>query len=178
MSSETMACHAWSPGLESTIPSALLPQVTLYRPENSLTDYAEAQELAAFSGLNPVELVLFKPERLIVHELLVRVTADLSVPDGPSYAELGINLRSMVDTILRKYAFPELDRIKAVHERVSADAATWMDHELAALFEPTPTEPPPVRKRSLLVQIFLGRPGILAPRSLNDAVNWRFSNFR
>ena len=30
---------AWNPGLTSEIPGRLMPQVTLYRPENSDVDY-------------------------------------------------------------------------------------------------------------------------------------------
>jgi len=44
----------------------------------------------------PADMVAFTLERLVTHELLIRVTADLSVPDGPDYEELGINLRGMV----------------------------------------------------------------------------------
>ena len=42
----------------------------------------------------------FRPERLAVHELLIRVTADVSVPDGPNYEDLGINFREITETIL------------------------------------------------------------------------------
>ena len=45
-------------------------------------------------------MVAFKVSRLAVHEILIRVTADLFVPDGPSYEELGLNLRSMAERIL------------------------------------------------------------------------------
>ena len=42
-----------------------------------------------------------------MHEVLVRVMADLSVPDGKVYEDLGINFRRMVGTILSKYVAPE-----------------------------------------------------------------------
>ena len=57
-------------------------------------------------------MVAFTPERLIVHELLIRVTADLSVPDGPDYEELGLNLRGMVRRIYEAHVHPEIDHIK------------------------------------------------------------------
>ena len=37
---------AWNPGLESEIPSRLLPLVTLFRPENSTVDYPQAKAAA------------------------------------------------------------------------------------------------------------------------------------
>ena len=103
---------AWHPGIESEIPTRLLPLVTIFRPENSEIDYAKAKEIAEFCGLDATELVSFRPERLVIHELLIRVTADLSVPDGPSYEELGINLRSMVATIFDKYITPDIQLVR------------------------------------------------------------------
>ena len=76
---------AWHPGLDSTIPARLMLQVTLYRPENAFVDYSQAKEIAAFCGLDTADVAAFKPERLVVHELLIRITADFTVPDGPNY---------------------------------------------------------------------------------------------
>jgi len=39
-------------------------------------------------------LVAFRPERLVVHELLARVTADFSVEDGQKTEDLGINFQA------------------------------------------------------------------------------------
>jgi hypothetical protein len=50
-------------------------------------------------------------ERLVAHEVLIRVTADLSVPDGPSYEYLGLQLRGMVDRIYRHYMVPKMQDI-------------------------------------------------------------------
>ena len=100
--------HAWKPGLSSTIPARLRPSITLYRPDNAELDYSAVNDAARVSGLPATSLVVLKIERLIVHELLVRVTADLSVPDGPNYADLGISLRAMVDAIYSKYMLPKM----------------------------------------------------------------------
>jgi len=111
---------AWNPGLSSDIPQPLWPLVTLFRKENATVSYAEASELADLTGLDVLELVSLRPERLVIHALLVRVTADLTVPDGPSYEELGINLRSMVEKIQRAHVaaiMPDID--KALHEERS-----------------------------------------------------------
>ncbi len=113
----------WNPGLDSQIPRDFLPLSTMFRPENVSTTFEEAHELAAFCGLKPQDVVAFRPERLIVHELLIRVTADLSVPDGPNYEDLGINLRGMVARILEKYITPDMDALKARHDELRLEAA-------------------------------------------------------
>ena len=122
---------AWSPGLNSEIPSRLLPLVTLYRPENSDVDYATAKEAAEFCGLKPHEMVALKVSRLVVHELLIRVTADLFVPDGPSYEELGLNLRSMAGTILSKHIQPEMP----VLEQKFADLKEHVGQKISAILD-------------------------------------------
>ncbi|MGR3341693.1 MAG: hypothetical protein ACU0DI_00410, partial [Paracoccaceae bacterium] len=102
---------AWHPGLDSEIPSRLLPLVTLFRPEYSTIGYRQAKTAADFCGLEAKDMIALKIERLTVHELLIRVTADLSVPDGPNYEVLGINLRSMAARILDKYIAPKMQDI-------------------------------------------------------------------
>ena len=102
---------AWNPGLKSDIPRHLKPLITLYKDENAFVDYVQAQELSDLTGLKLVDLVALRPQRLLLHILLVRVTADLSVPDGPMYEELGINLRAMVHTLYTQYMAPELTAI-------------------------------------------------------------------
>ena len=66
-------CDAWNPGLTSEIPKRLLPLVTLYRAENSDVDYAHAKEMAELCGLEAKDAIAFRVERLIVHELLIRL---------------------------------------------------------------------------------------------------------
>lgn len=122
---------AWSPGLNSEIPGRLLPLVTLYRPENSDIDYAAAREAAEFCGLKPHEMVAFKVSRLVVHELLIRVTADLYVPDGPSYEELGLNLRSMAGQILSKHIRPEMTAL----EQKFADLKEEVGQKIGAILD-------------------------------------------
>lgn len=114
---------AWNPGLNSAIPSRLLPLVTLYRPENSEIDYAAAKEAAEFCGLKPHDMVAFRVNRLIVHELLIRVTADLYVPDGPSYEELGLNLRSMASRIHSEHIKPEMASLEQKFSALKKETA-------------------------------------------------------
>src|SRR5215469_18602963 len=105
---------AWNPGLESELPRELLPLATVFRAENVATSLAQAFELSDYCGLPPHELVAFRPERLIIHELLVRVTAGLVVPDGNDYEDLGRNFREIASTILTKDIAPHLDHLKHV----------------------------------------------------------------
>lgn len=126
-----MAHNAWNPGLQSDIPAALMPLVTLFREVNATLGYPVASELADLTGLMPLELIALRPERLVVHALLVWVTADLSVPDGPDYEVLGINLRGMVDRIYRAYMQPEMPSIVSAFEAHKADACSYVERQLA-----------------------------------------------
>lgn len=151
---EAASHDAWNPGLDSSIPPRLLPAITLFRPESSSIDYAQAREIGEFCGLQPAELVFFTVERLAIHDLLVRVTADLSVPDGPNYADLGIALRGMVDTIFKRYVLPRIEDLRAIHAQVGADAKIWLDAELQSLFEPTTAPETDSGSSSLLGRLF------------------------
>ncbi|EFL87525.1 hypothetical protein [Ahrensia sp. R2A130] len=111
---------------------------TVFRAEHVETNFAEATELAEFSGLKAEETVAFRLERLIVHELLVRVTADLSVPDGPEYEQLGLNLRGMVKRINERYVAPRIQQLATEHVDRIETAKTFIDSELLALRANTP----------------------------------------
>ena len=122
----------WNPGIRSQLPSALLPLATIFRPENVFTSLDEAQERSAFTGLEPEDLVTFRPERLAVHELLIRITADISVPDGPNYEDLGINFRRIAETILTRYLQPRMPEICRAYDEVRAQALHLIEAELAS----------------------------------------------
>jgi hypothetical protein len=123
----------WNPGLESELPRELLPLATVFRRENVSTSVAEAFELSDYCGLPPHELVAFRPERLVVHELLVRVTAGLAVPDGNDYGDLGRNFREIASTILSKDIAPHLDDLKHVFDAVRRAASVVIARELSTL---------------------------------------------
>ncbi len=126
----------WNPGLSSTLPAAARRLSTVHRPENVETGLDLALERAAFTGLEPEDLVAFRPERLAVHELLIRVTGDFSVPDGQRYADLGINFRNVVDTILEKDLQPTMNRIVDGFEVLKRDMRTEIEAELERLRAP------------------------------------------
>ena len=87
----------------------------MHRPENVFTGWAEARELRGFTGLDYADLVVFRPSRLALHELLIRVSADLSVPDGERVEDLGINFRNMVRRLLERLQ-PHMGQIEALYE--------------------------------------------------------------
>ena len=70
-----------------------MPRVTLFDARHSYVGWDEARELSEATGLKPQELAITRPERLALHSVLIRVTSQLYVPDGPNYADLGISLR-------------------------------------------------------------------------------------
>src|ERR1700722_1566804 len=127
---------AWNPGLESELPRELLPLATVFRPENVSTSLAAAFELSDYCGLPPHELVAFRPERLIVHELLVRVTGGLAVPDGTTYEDLGRNFRAIASTILNKHLAGHTDALKQRFAAVRDESSAVIARELASLSAP------------------------------------------
>ncbi|MCJ8309786.1 MAG: hypothetical protein HRU27_13240 [Rhizobiaceae bacterium] len=84
----------------------------MFRPENVETGFQQAHELSEFCGLSPFDIVVFRPKRLLIHSLLIRVTTQLSVPDGPDYEELGLNLRGMVAQVFDTAVVPNLPQLE------------------------------------------------------------------
>jgi hypothetical protein len=142
----------WNPGIKSQLPPALLPLATVFRPENVFTSVEQAHERSAFTGLEPEDLATFRPERLVVHELLIRITANISVPDGPNYEDLGINFRRIAGTILGRYLVPRMSEIVRAYDALRAQALLLIDDELSSsLFaparRPAPRSPPMILAR-------------------------------
>ncbi len=117
----------WNPGIESTLPTAFLPLSTAFSPANVSSTISEIKEINSFCGLALERLSSFTPARLALHEVLVRVMADLSVPDGEKYEHLGINFRRMTATIMEAYIAPEMAAISALFERVRSEAAEFLN---------------------------------------------------
>lgn len=124
----------WHPGIVSPIPAPLRPLATILRPQNVFTDYGAARELHDLTGLPLAELVTFRPERLALHELLVRVTADISVPDGPRIGDLGVNFRGIVGTILSRYVAPRSGVLSDAYDAVKREIARIVEGEVDSFF--------------------------------------------
>ena len=148
---------AWHPGLQSQIPGELRHLATLFRAEHVATSLAEAGEYHDLTGLPTPELVAFRPRRLALHEVLVRVTANLSVPDGTRIEDLGINFRRMTQTLLDACIEPRIADIEALHEQTRRDVARRIEAAFDATVDGVapnahPSSAP--RKASLLQRLF------------------------
>jgi hypothetical protein len=100
------------------------------------TDLATAVELADLTGLDISDLVAFRPERLVLHELLVRVTADFSVPSGSRVEDLGINFREMVDALLARHFAARMPEVIAAYDAWRAGIASVIASELSTWIDP------------------------------------------
>ena len=128
--------NAWNPGIESTLPAEYLPLSTMFRPENVFTSLETATELSDFTGLSIHQVVRIRPERLVVHELLIRVSADIFISDGSKYEALGINFRNAAATIHQQYIMPKMPEITAWFDDFEQQVRTIVDDELSvSLFE-------------------------------------------
>ncbi len=122
----------WNPGIQSQVPKGLRHLSTIFRPENVYTSMAAVAELQGLTGFSASELVAFRPQRLALHELLIRVTADFAVPDGSRIGDLGINFREIAGLLFDRYLLPEMEAITAVYERTRRELQNAMDAALAA----------------------------------------------
>jgi hypothetical protein len=124
---------AWCPGIQSQVPRELWHLSTIFRPENVFTSIAAACEMQGLTGFSQSELVAFRPQRLALHELLIRVTADFVVPDGSRIGDLGINFREMASRLFDHYLIPEMDGITAAFDRARRELRDAVDAALAGV---------------------------------------------
>jgi hypothetical protein len=150
---DTQAHGPWNPGIQSQVPKELRHLSTIFRPENVFTSIATATELQGLTGFSPSELVVFRPQRLALHELLIRVTADFAVPDGSRIEDLGINFREIASRILARYLVPEMAAITTAYDRSRRELRNAIDTVLAEL---VPEQAPVVTsaKRSSASRVF------------------------
>ena len=142
---------AWNPGIQSTLPSKYLPLSTVFRPENVFTSIETATELSDFTGLKLTEVVRFRPERLITHELLIRVSADIFISDGSKYEDLGFNFRKVVATIHQDYIAPREPEIIEKFSEFEQQVRNTINEELSAtLFKPAEPDEKPDKKFDFL----------------------------
>jgi hypothetical protein len=116
----------WNPGIQSALPAEFLHLATVFSSENVSSSIGELQEIGGCCGLALEKVSSFTPRRLALHEVLIRVMADLSVPDGDRYEDLGINFRHITATIMRQYVAPELAAITSLFEQVKGEAADFL----------------------------------------------------
>jgi len=123
------------------------------RPANVLTSIEKAEELHDLTGMALPDLVAFRPERLLLHELLIRVTADLSVPSGSRVEDLGINFRQMINALLANHFASRMGEVAAAYDALKWQLSRVIEDELAArLFASDAGAGPtiPERKKGIL----------------------------
>jgi len=123
----------WNPGIDSQVPRELRHLATIFRAENVFTSIAAAGELHGLTGFNLSELVVFRPQRLALHELLVRITADFAVSDGTRIADLGLNFREIARLLLSRYLEPAMDAITATYRCASQEVNEVIESALSRL---------------------------------------------
>ncbi len=156
----------WNPGIQSQVPAHLRHYCTIFRPENVFTRVADAEELRDLTGLEFGELVTFRPRRLALHEVLIRVTADLSVPDGSRIEDLGINFRKMTRTLLERCIEPRMSEIDAIYDAARRRLSEIIESELTRLLAaPATVSEPPLRTRKRELPGLFKRGNALAPFS-------------
>jgi len=133
--SDSTAFGPWNPGISSQLPSQLLGQSTMFRPENVFTSIEQAREYCDFTGLALDELVIFRPQRLVIHELLIRVAADFAVPDGSRVEDLGINFRRMTDTIFTRHIAPHMADIVDEYAGIKHKLDDFINAELKLILD-------------------------------------------
>jgi len=131
-----MSYGPWNPGLNSQVPRELRHMCTIFRPENSFTRVSSATELRQLTGLPLCDLAILRPQRLVLHELMIRVMANLSVPTGEKIGDLGINFRLITDRLLHRYIEPEMEAIEAEYASVREQLAAVIQVALAELTAP------------------------------------------
>jgi hypothetical protein len=147
---------AWSPGIDSEIPAAYRELETIYNPANVFTRLDDVNEQATETGLSPEELVGFRPHRLVLHELIVRITADIVVLEGENEEDLGINFRNIANQIFSRYIIPGLMQIEHGFDtmRTRIEDMTALELERALLPQRTAKQGKP----SLWSSLFKAKP--------------------
>lgn len=151
---EDKPADAWNPGIKSTLPSAYLPLSTMFQAENVFSSLEMATELGDFTGLPIQQLVFFRPERLVIHELLIRVSADIFVSDGTRYEDLGINFRNVVSRILTGYIEPEMEAICELHAALNQQVWSIVDQVLSTSIFAQPAQAEKPRAGFSLSRLF------------------------
>ncbi|NNE63458.1 MAG: hypothetical protein HKN34_05195, partial [Gammaproteobacteria bacterium] len=145
MKEETFS--AWNPGIVSKIPRAYEHLETIFDPVNTFTSLEEVNELSSQTGLEAPELVVFKPARLALHELIIRITADIVVLESDQEEALGVNFREIAHEIYADYIDPALAEIESQYEDMRQRVSSQIEDELdATLFASSKNNIKPVKR--------------------------------
>lgn len=121
---------AWNPGIETSIPDAYQHLETIYQSENVFSTFSQVDELARITGLGHHELVRFKPARQAMHELIIRVTANILVPEGEQEEDLGIDFRKITNHIFQCYIEPRIAEFESDYDLLYQRIVKMVNSEL------------------------------------------------
>ena len=138
---------AWNPGLSAILPRELCALETIFQAPNVYTQYEEVQELASLTGLKPEHLVGFTSKRLVMHELIVRVGANIHIPEAEHEEDFGINFRRITNDILHQHIAPLYEHIETEFQSLAAAVKVATDQVLAAEVMADPTPPAAIKRR-------------------------------
>jgi hypothetical protein len=113
---------AWNPGVGTAIPAEFRLLETILRPECVGGSAAYVDELASLTGLPHQEVTAFRASRLALHELIVRVTADIAVPEGETEEAFGHNFRRIAWRMRDAWVAPQMAQIEQAHAELQRQA--------------------------------------------------------
>ncbi|TFH85954.1 hypothetical protein EQG41_14030 [Billgrantia azerbaijanica] len=134
---------AWNPGLEADLPGRYKALETIHHTANVYSRLDDIPELRALTGLAEEELVAFRAERLVLHELIVQVTADVVVLEGEEEELLGQHFRGIALKILSEYLSPYLPALQREYDRLYDEIHGRVGDLLATAFAPEPARADP-----------------------------------
>ena len=137
------------------------------RPEIARNTLADVQELHELTGLPLSELAAFRPERLALHEVLVRVTANISVPDGNRIEDLGISFRQITRTLLERHVEPHMATIGSAYDATRRALGDVIDRELERIFAGPGARTSAPARRGWWQRVFGGGQGVPRPATVS-----------
>jgi hypothetical protein len=148
---------AWNPGIQSPVPPELRHLCTIFRADNVFTSLEAADELHDLTGIPAVELIAFRARRLVLHELLVRISADYAVADGSRIEDLGINFRQMAARVLDTCIEPAMESIESEFAKMRQRAGELAKDALAGFGAAAPAAAEMRRPHARLFARFAAR---------------------
>lgn len=117
----------------------------------------DVDDLARFCGLPFHAISEFTPERLVLHEILIRVMAELTIDDGPLQSDLGANFRKIVTSLWDRHFAAEIACITEAFQKLRREIADRIRDEVAP-FEQAKCpsrSPAPERNSNWLMRFFM-----------------------
>lgn len=128
--------HAWNPGLEQDIPYEYSQLETIHNPSNVSTNLKELLEVSKATKIKPEELICFRAERLFIHEILIRLTADVVIIETKNEEEFGIKFRQLAHkayTSLSESCLPDaIDEYKTKKQQARLIINQIIEQEIQA----------------------------------------------